>query len=297
MRTNSGAVSRRDLAVEVDGHTLRGTVLVPEAPRAVVTVHPATATPGAFYGVLLDHLAASGFVALTYDYRGTGTSGSPREHRDVLMRDWIDADAPAVAAWALAEFGDLPQLAVGHSIGGHALVLGAGGSHLRGFATVASHLGSTRTVATRAEHARVFTVLHVVGPLTARLLGYVPGRRMGLGEDMPAAAMIEWGRWAAQPDYFLSDPSLRARERAAEVTCPVRAYSASDDLWATPFQADALVAPLVNATVERITLTPADLGQHSVGHHGLMRRTVGPAWWPDLVDFFDGLLGAAPDAA
>ncbi|WP_282852043.1 hypothetical protein [Gulosibacter sediminis] len=121
--------------------------------------------------------------------------------------------------------------------------------------------------------------------LTSRGLGYMPGKRLGIGEDLPAAAMLEWGRWARKPRYFFDDPSMGAVERAAAVDLEVLASGASDDPWASPSQMDALTRHLTSAKVERRTYSPADLGTANLGHHGLLRRKVGEAAWPKLVDW------------
>jgi predicted alpha/beta hydrolase len=263
---------------------LTGTLFEPaEEPVAVLVVHPATATPAGFYTGFASFLAENRIAAVTYDYRGTGRSGSPRDHRAVGMRDWIEQDVPAVTAWAAGRFPGLPQLAVGHSVGGHALALGHGGPGLTAFVLVASHVASIGAIPDRAERLRVRLMLSLIGPALAAVLGYVPARRLGLGEDIPVAAVRQWAGWGALTDYLFDDPVMRAAERAAAVTQPVLVIGLSDDPWATPAQVDKLAARLANARVERRTHTPADAGVPRIGHHGFMRRAARDTLWPDLL--------------
>lgn len=268
-----------------DGHVV-ARVWEPPAPHATLVVHPATATPQRFYTGFAQFAAAEGFAVVTYDYRGTGQSGEPRDFPAVRMRDWIQEDVPAVAAWARARYPGLPATAVGHSLGGHALAIGYGLAGVDRFALVASHLGVTRTIPALGERARVWTILHAVGPMLSRTMGYVPGRRLGLGEDMPGAVMLEWGDWARRPGYFFDDPTMQAADRAVAVRARVLAVGTSDDPWATPGQIDALTSRMTGATVQRRTITPAELGLDRIGHHGLMRRGVGEPLWADLVECF-----------
>jgi predicted alpha/beta hydrolase len=265
------------------GGAITATVRSPEEPVAVLVVHPATATPQGFYAAFADHLAENGIAAVTYDYRGTGRSGHPRDHRDLGMRDWIGVDAPAVADWAAQRFAGLPRLAVGHSLGGHVIALGAAGTGLAASIIVASHVAAVRTIPSRLERARVRLLLHFLGPLAGRLYGYVPARRLGLGENLPVAAMAEWGGWARLDNYFFDDPAMRARERTAAVTGPVLAIGTSDDPWSTPRQMDALTECLTGAEVERRTYTPEYAGVPMIGHHGLLRRSMRDAVWPELL--------------
>lgn len=250
-------------------------------PQAAVAVHPATAVPQRLYSGFAGYLATRGFAVLTYDYRGTGSSGSARENRRLRMRDWMDVDVPAAAAWLRARYPDLPHVAVGHSLGGHALALDNGGEGLLGFMTVASHAGVTRSIPHRAERARAELILRVLGPGSARVLGYVPGRRMGLGEDMPAAAMLEWSKWSRTPGYFFDDPTMHARERTARVRTSVLCVGLDDDPWATPAQIGVIARQLVNAQVQTRTYAPSDAGVPAIGHMGYFRRGPGAVLWPD----------------
>lgn len=274
------------LSIPLGKSVVTATVWLPaDAPTGGIVVHPATATPERFYAAFAEYITGRGLAAVTYEYRGTGEAGKPREQPELRMRDWMNDEVPAVAAAARERLAGLPLFAIGHSIGGHALLLGNGIDDVDRFALVASHLAATRRIQSPLERARVAAVLNVVGPALSRTLGYMPSKRLGLGEDMPAAAMIEWGDWARKPGYFFDDPTMDAAQRAAGVTKKVLAVGASDDPWASPRQVDALVAHLTNASVERRTYEPAELGAVNVGHHGLLRRGVGERMWPELVDW------------
>lgn len=264
----------------IDGH-----LRLPEsAPLGVVTIHPATATPERFYFSFADALTDRGFAVVTYRMRGVGSPAARRNPR-LRMSDWVTEDVPAVSAWTEERFPGLPQFGLGHSLGGHALLLGFGGERLSGIVTVATHRAATRDIVTRTERMRVRAILSVLGPALTRLLGYAPGERLGLGEDIPRAALLEWSRWVSRPDYFFDIPELSAAARMARVRTPVLSVGAEDDLWASPGQIDELVDRLLLAPVERRTFTATGLGVKEIGHHGLMRRSVGREAWPEIIDW------------
>lgn len=268
--------------------SIQATVFKPaHDPRGVLVIHPATATPQRFYRAFAEMATRSSMIAVTYDYRGTGLSGSPKEHGSLRMRDWIQQDIPAAARWAAESFPDLPHYAVGHSVGGHGLILDYGTEALSAAVIVSSHVAASRTISPWQERARVTAILNIVGPALSRTMGYMPGQKLGLGEDIPTAALLEWSRWIRKPNYFFDDPSMQARERAARTRLPILAVGASDDLWASPRQMDQLTGHLDSATVQRRTCTPDELGVPAIGHHGLMRRGVGEAAWPDMLDWLE----------
>ncbi|HDR9041644.1 TPA: alpha/beta fold hydrolase [Burkholderia vietnamiensis] len=281
-----------------DGYALRGTLWSPDAPpRALVLIHPATAVPERLYAGFARFLTTRGFAALTYDYRGIGASRPARLTKlQARMRDWIELDVGAAIAWARDTHRAVPLLAVGHSVGGHAVGLSAGTAHLRAAVLVAAHAGSTRLIESAAERLKVRLILHVLGPLASALLGYVPGKRLGLGEDLPAGVFREWSRWTTLPHYFFDDPTLGAAERFSKQRLPILAVGFDDDPWANRRAIDLLVSYLTGAAVERRQIDPHAAGTGPVGHMGFFRSRPGAVLWPGVADWLAQALDARRDA-
>ncbi|HCE9075102.1 TPA: alpha/beta hydrolase, partial [Klebsiella michiganensis] len=129
------------------GDVLAATVWERSDAKALVILHPATAVSQAFYKDFAEYLYAMGFNVLTYDYRGIGHSRSGTlQHCHVSMSDWIEQDVGCVTAWAKLRFPNLLLMAVGHSVGGHAILLSTATRSLHAAVLVASHAGVTRTI-------------------------------------------------------------------------------------------------------------------------------------------------------
>src|SRR5699024_7525054 len=127
----NGTAERVRIPVAAAGQ-IAGTLWLPDgAISGAVTIHPATAVRERLYAGFATYLTEHGFAVLTYDYRGTGASGNPKSHRNVRMRDWMGHDVPAAADWMRERFPAAPHLAVGHSVGGHAMALNHGIAGLR----------------------------------------------------------------------------------------------------------------------------------------------------------------------
>lgn len=271
----------------VDGYVLRGRVWYPDALPAtgLVLIHPATAVPERLYFAFARYVTERGLMALTYSYRGIDGSrpASLRGFR-ASMRDWADLDVEGVTAWAGQCFPKQPLYAVGHSFGGHALGLCESTAALRAAVQVASHAGTMRIVTDRAERWRITLLLHWVAPPLTRLFGYLPGARLGIGEDLPAGVLLEWSRWTRLTHYFFDDPTLHAAERFARVRTPILSFGFDDDPWATPAGIAMLLAHLVNASVEQRAIDATRRGAASIGHMGYFRKP-GAFLWPETIDW------------
>ncbi|MDN4058997.1 alpha/beta fold hydrolase [Massilia sp. YIM B02769] len=251
-------------------------------PRGVVLVHPATAVTQGYYEAFARYLCGLGLHVVTYDYRGTGAS-RPAQLRgfEVSMSDWMLEDVGAVTRWARLRFPALPLLAVGHSVGGHAIGISPDTAHLRAALLVATHAGITRTILGRAERLRVWCVMRVLAPLLCGLLGYMPGRRIGLGEDLPRGVMLEWSRWTTLPRYFFDDAALEAARRMSRVAIPLLVFGFDDDPWANPGAMDILLSGYTSAPLERRQFNARSLGLPGVGHMGFFRRRCEATLWQE----------------
>lgn len=277
-----------------DGYVLHGTLREPDgAPSAVVLIHPATAVPESLYAAFADYLVSRGFAAVTYDYRGIGRS-RPKSLKgfEARMRDWADLDVEAVTEWARQRFPEQRLLAVGHSFGGHAIGLCKSSRHLEAAVFIASHAGCLHFIRPWSERVRATALLKVVGPALCRLIGYMPGRALKLGEDLPSGVIRDWSSWTSMQRYFFDDPSMDAEARFARPKLPVLAMGFDDDPWATPAGIRLLVERLINCEVQRRQVGPAAAGA-PIGHMGFFSRRHRETLWPDVAAWLQAARGTA----
>jgi predicted alpha/beta hydrolase len=274
----------RDLTIPaLDGLPLRATLVEPErAPRAAVIVSGATAVPRGFYAGIAAYLARCGAAVVTYDYRGSGEPPEQLRRSDARMRDWGERDAPGVIAWLRARYPDLPMGLVGHSYGGHALLLAPNNHEISHAVTIASGLGYWGTCA-RSQRYRVYTLMKFIVPLGIAVFGYSPGSRMGFGEDLAAGVAREWRKWVLQPRYFLDDPSLTSLRNGANYRGELLMLAPQDDLWITPGDVAGLAAAFTGTRPQVRVLDPSACGVSAIAHMGFF-RSANSALWPILSD-------------
>lgn len=262
-----------------DGHELRGTWYVPAGtPRGAVVVAPAMATPAAYYAPFATWLAESGFLALTYDYRGMGSVEDLRAAHDTSLLQWA-GDAARALETLLERAQGLPVTYLGHSMGAQVLPFVRHDLVSR-IVMVSTGVGTWRFNQPRIK-VPAWLMFRLVSPVATRLVGYYPGRALRMTGDLPTGAVRQWARWCMSPSYFEVDvPDIR--DRFAEITVPVTSVHFTDDELLSERAMTAMEELFTGTEVDVRRLAPAALGANRVGHHGLFRAQHRSAW-DDLV--------------
>jgi predicted alpha/beta hydrolase len=259
----------------VDGYELAATVIQPErGADDWVIVSGAFAVAARFDFRYATSLAAAGFGAVTYDYRGIGGS-RPASLRGfpASVGDWAVLDMAGVTTWVHATHSPRRLFLVGHSLGGILPGLIDCPDLVDAMVTVGSE-----NVYWRYRHGRTKALalgrVWVTPPFVA-VLGYLPWSWFSSAEDLPAGAVRQMAAAMRSPGGFLDDPTLPT-ERYATFRAPVLAYSVDDDPEATRSSVDSMMAAYPD--VERRHLTPTDAGQDQVGHFGYFKASAQPLW-------------------
>jgi predicted alpha/beta hydrolase len=269
----------RDVKIPaLDGLALRATLFEPQsAPTAAILVSGATAVPRGYYASIASYLARSGAAVVTYDYRGSGESPEQLRCSDARMRDWGERDAPGVIAWLRSRYAHLPIYLVGHSYGGHALLLAPNNHEVARAVTIASGLGYWGTCA-RSERYRIYALMKFIVPAGILLYGYSPGSKMGFGEDLAPGVAWEWRKWVLHPRYFLDDPTLTSLRNGANYRGTLLMLAPRDDLWITQGDVEGLATAFTGTTPDVRVIDPQTYGVHAIAHMGFFRSANSAVW-------------------
>ena len=267
----------QDITIKArDGYPLAATLFgdVKRCKRVVI-ICSATAVARQYYRHYASALAAAGYAAVTFDYRGIGGS-RPASLRGMTarMRDWGLQDMQGVVDWAVDNGEQQQLLLVCHSVGGQVAGLLENSDAIKAMLTVSAQSGHWRLQGDSQVWSVAFHV-HVTFPLMVAMIGYMPWSWFGSAEDLPGGVASEWARWCRNRNYLLDDESLPLH-RYQEFTAPILAYSVDDDTWGTAKSVDAMMAAYPN--VERRHLVPAEFGLDKLGHFGYFRRNATAAW-------------------
>lgn len=263
-----------------DGERLAGRLYRPVLePLGAVLVVPAIGICQDFYEAFACWLAGQGYAVFTFDYRGMGFSRRrPLPEVECTLVDWgrLDCSA-ALTAFAARLPAGLPIHWLGHSLGGQLLPFVADRRRLARAITVASGSGYWRENAPPLKR-RVWWLWYVVAPLSLRLCGYFPGRRLGMVGDLPAGVMAQWRSWCLDPDYAPGVEGDHVRQQFAAVTTPLSVFSFADDEYMSAVNTARLHDLYVGAPQARHAIAPADHGLKRIGHFGFFRAERERLW-------------------
>lgn len=269
------------ISIPAQGATLNGTLYTPPtAPKAAIVLHGATGVPQRYYRHFANWLISQGYACLTYDYRDFGASatGHPKQSA-TCMADWGLYDQPAAQAALQAQLPDAPLWVVGHSLGGFMLPFHPDTADIARVITVAS--GAAHV----ADHPWPYRAMALMfwygpGPLATKLLGYMPGKMLGLGPNLPAQVYWQWRRWCVSKAFYEGDPSLP--ERAAPYTGPLKIIAMEDDVMMPPKTVWKLERFYPEAQTSRQLIRPQDYDLKRIGHIEVLSLH-NAALWPDLI--------------
>ncbi len=267
-----------------DGYPVSATRYISAAPvKGHIVIAGGVGIPQKFYGSFARYAAKMGFTSMTLDYRGIGESkpATLKGFRATTI-DWAQMDLAAAVDFMKEK--SVPLFMVGHSYGGHTLGLLPNHHLVDRMYTFATGTGWTGWMP-RLEGIRIRLLFGLIGPVIAKINGYMKWGRLGMGEDLPLAAYREWSYWCGFPHYYFDDPEMKnITALYKNIRTPIKAANSLDDRWALPRSRDAFLKGYSNAPIETMDINPASL-EMEIGHMGYFKPFAVPLW-DDVLEWF-----------
>lgn len=265
-----------------DGYELCGTYVSCPVPatQAPVLICPATGVKQTFYLSFATWLGENGHPVLVFDYRGIGTSLARNDLKACKARkqDWGEKDMPAALNWLLKQTGQKQAILIGNSAGAQLVGLMPNHkaiSHLIAVSASSGYVGNVRF----SMRIFAFFFVWIYIPLAVWLLGYLPAKRIGWGENLPAGVARQWARWCRHPGYVENDFNKSIKKNYfKELTFPVSLVYAEDDPLATRKNVDDWLRLLPAAPKDIVLLHPKEVGGQKIGHIDMFRESRSAIW-------------------
>ena len=230
----------------------------PSAP--VLICMPAMGVAAKYYEPLAGAILHEGWSFATADLRGNGLS-TLRVRRGISFgyREMVGFDWPAVVGKVRELFPGAPVYLLGHSLGGQlsALYLAANPGTALGLILVAAPSVHFRGW----DFPLGLCVLagSQAACITATLLGYFPGRKIGFGGTEAKGMICDWARQARTGRYEPAGSGLEFEKMLGEMETPVLAFSFEGDFLSPERAVANLLAKMRRAQITHVHLAGDEL--------------------------------------
>lgn len=277
-----------------DGITLKGILLLPENPKAVLQFNCGAATKKEFYLPFLTYLAQHGYICCLWDYRGSGESAPPSLNAcNYTFSDYGTKDMPAIKDYLNNRFPDKPFLISGHSVGGQQLGFM---NNLQGTLGVVNFAVSTGYLPHMPLGYRLssYFFFFIFTPISILLTGYVKTKKFGIMEDLPKKVVTEWRAWCLKKDYLFDKKFLGKTVPIGNFKnydFPIHAFWAEDDTISTKKNTLNYWKHVQSSQpIEFSRLKPNDFGVKTIGHFGFFKKKMKDQLWPWVLKKLDEFL-------
>lgn len=171
-----------------------------------------------------------------------------------------------------------PLYWLGHSLGGQLLGLLPEPERIAKAVTIASGSGYWRENSPALKR-KVWWLWYVVAPLSMRLFGYFPGKRLRKVGNLPRGVMEQWRRWCLDRDYAIGVEGAAVKVGFSAVRVPITSLSFADDEMMSWRNVESLHGFYANAPKTMKRIGPEDIDANRIGHFGFFKARFEQSLW------------------
>jgi predicted alpha/beta hydrolase len=272
-----------------DGYALSATIRRPSTEiKGVIQINCGTGIPQNLYGNLAIFLAESGYVTVTYDYRGIGNS-KPESLKGFKanLEDWGILDMTSIFDWINHQFPSERKIIIGHSMGGQLVGLMDNYDKVDRLILIASSTGYWKDMSSPFKWLMP-PLWFLLIPINIVIYGYANAKQIGQGENLPKGVALQWRKWCINPNYF-DDHFKNSNTKLFydKFLIPIKSIQIDDDPIANKITVNKLVSYYKNAKIEVENITPKKMGVKKIGHTGFFSRKFKDTLWNKLIADID----------
>lgn len=272
-----------------DGIKLKGTLLIPKNPKALIQFNSGTATKKEFYLSFLTYLTEHDYLCCLWNYRGCEQNDNLK-NSDFTFSDYGTKDMPAIKTYLSNRFSNLPFLFIGHSAGGQQIGLINNLDNIKGNINIGVSTGYYPNMPF-GYRMKAYFFFYLFSPVSAFINKYVKAKPYGLMENLPKKVVFEWRDWLEKENYFFDDKFYGKTVPTGHFKnfkFPIHVYYSTDDPVSNAKNSSTFWSHVKSEKGICFTeLSPQKFGLKSIGHFGYFRKSMKDKFWEDIVTRLD----------
>lgn len=242
------------------------------ASEATLAIYwlPALGVAAKHYLPLAQALAQRGIAVAIHEWRGIGSSDRRAgRHEDWGYRQLLEDDLPAGVAALRTHLPQGRLMLGGHSLGGQLAALYASlhPHDVAGLLAVASGSPYWR----QYSQGRLLWLAYALAPWLARVVGHLPGRRIGFGGNEARQLIDDWARTGRTGRYAAAGMVADFEALMEKLELPIIGLRMHDDWLAPQASLSWLIGKMPRSPNTQHVMTAGELGIVRADHFGWMK--------------------------
>lgn len=266
---------------------------MPDSPKAVIQFNCGTATKKEFYLPFLTYLAHNGYLCCLWNYRGS-EQNDQLKGCDYHFSDYGTMDMPAIKAYLVSRFPELPFFFVAHSAGGQQIGFMPNLTKVKGSINIAVSSGYYPNMPF-GYRMKAYFFFYLFAPLSALFHGYIKAKPYGFMENLPRNVAFEWRDWLEKETYFFHKKFYGVSVPIGQFknfSFPIYVYHATDDSISNAKNTRAFWQNVHSKKGINIkAISPDQFGLKKIDHFGYFRKNMQDKLWPEMLKILDDLSG------
>lgn len=276
----------------LDGTKLKGTIITPNNPKAIIQFNCGTAVNEKFYLKFLNYLAENDYACCLWNYRGTRKQDNIK-NSDITYSDYGIKDMATIKKYLKNRFPNLPFLFVGHSTGGQQIGFIDDLDNVVGNINIAVSTGYYPNMPFRYR-MRSYFFFYIFSPISNLFSGYVKAKPYGFMENLPKKVVFEWRDWLEKENYFFDKKfygKTIPKGHYKDFKFPIHTYYSTDDSISNEKNTKAFWKNIKSECEISFTqLSPKEFGLNKIDHFGYFRKNMKDTLWADIVKKLNEML-------
>jgi predicted alpha/beta hydrolase len=264
-----------------DGYKLGACVRKPKNEiKGIIQINSGTGIPQEFYKHFATYLTQLGYITITFDYRGIGSS-KPKSLKGFKANnlEWGTLDMSSILDWSIKSYPSLEKIVIGHSMGGQLIGLMENNEKIDKVFIIASGTGYWKDMPKGLTKMLMPFLWYFYMPLNIFIYGYSNAKKINQGENLPKGVALQWKNWCLNKDYWENEFGKTINSNSfAKLTAPIKSLIFKDDNIISQKANKKLLAYYKNAILNEIQITPKSVEINKIGHFGYFSRKSEKLW-------------------